>query len=134
MSPGGNSHLRSAAGPSKASSPALLLNDVSIDFCDSAKYLGIVIDNKLRFDTHVNKVVTKASQRMHIIRTFLYQSTKPLASMLFKSFIISVLTYCLPILYTSVYAKDKRDLRKIFNDGSRLGLFNIDTLDRQPDG
>ena len=82
--------------------------------------------------------------------------------MLFKSFIISVLTYCQPILYTSVYAKvaqnsepnfffgdnntkkkfgslfwanakDKRDLRKIFNEGSRLSLFNIDTLDNLMD-
>ena len=53
--------------------------------------------------------------------------------MLFKSFIISLWTYCLLILYTSVCAKDKRDLRKIFNDGGSFGLFNIDTLDNLMD-
>jgi hypothetical protein len=67
----------------KPQSPALDLNGVKIDLCDNVKYLGVLIDDKLRFSNHVTKVVSKASQRMFIIRTFLYQSTKPLASMLF---------------------------------------------------
>ena len=113
----------------KPDSPALELNCVKIDFCDNVKYLGVQIDNKLRFESHVNNVVTKASQRMFIIRTFLYQSTKPLASMLFKSFIMSILTYCLPILYTSIYSRDKKDLRKFFKQGDKLGLENIGDLD-----
>ena len=75
-------------------------------------------------------IVTKASQSMFIIRTFLYQSTKPLASMLFKSFIMSILTYCLPILYTSIYSRDKKDLRKFLKQGDKLGLENIGGLER----
>ena len=49
--------------------------------------------------------------------------------MLFKSFIISILTYCLPILYTSIYAKDKKRLRKFFKDANRLSIENISDLD-----
>ena len=93
------------------------------------KYLGVQIDNKLLFESYVNNVVTRDRQRMFIIRTFLYQSTKPLASMLFKSFIMSILTYCLPILYTSIYSRDKKDLRKFFKQGDKLGLENIGDLD-----
>ena len=59
---------------------------------------------------------------MFVVRTFNYQSTKPLACMLFKGFIISILTYCLPILFTSIYARDKKALRKFFKQGDRLGL------------
>ena len=112
----------------KPDSPTLELNGVNIDFCDNVKYLGVLFDNKLRFEDHVNNVVSKANQRMFVIRTFNYQSTKPLACMLFKSFIVSILTYCLPILFTSIYSRDKKALRKFFKQGDRLGL-DIGDLD-----
>ena len=66
---------------------------------------------------------------MHIVRTFCHTSTKLLSSMLFKSFIISILTYCLPILYTSIYAKDKKRLRKFFKDANNLSIHDISDLD-----
>ena len=113
----------------KPESATLQLDGVDIELCDNVKYLGVLIDNKLRFESHVDNLVTKASQRMHIVRTFCYTSTKLLSSMLFKSFIISILTYCLPILYTSIYAKDKKRLRKFFKDANRLSIENISDLD-----
>ena len=67
----------------KPDSPTLELNDVKIEFCDNVKYLGVLIDNKLRFENHFNNVASKANQRMFVIKTFNYQSTKPLACMLF---------------------------------------------------
>ena len=50
--------------------------------------------------------------------------------MLFKSFIISFLTYCLPILYPSIYAKDKKRLQKFFKDANHLDIQNISNLER----
>ena len=93
------------------------------------KYLGVIIDSNLRFEDHVNNVVTKANQRMFVVKTFCNQSTSALSSMLFKSFIISILTYCLPVLYTCIYAKDKKRLRKFFSLGDKLGIQNIGDLD-----
>ena len=113
----------------KPVSPALKIDDVEIEFCDNVKYLGILVDNKLRFEEHVQNTVTKASQRMHIVRTFLYKSTKSLSAMLFKSFIISILTYCIPILYPCVYAKEKRPMRKFFKEADRHELPGISDLD-----
>jgi len=51
-----------------------------------------MVDNNLRFEEYVNQTV-KASQRTYIIRTFLYHSRKPLASVLFSGFIVATLTY-----------------------------------------
>ena len=48
--------------------------------------------------------------------------------MLFRSFIVSILTYCLPILFTSIYSQDKKALREFFKQGHRLGL-DIEDLD-----
>ena len=39
-----------------------------------------------------------------------------------------ILTYCLPILFTSIYSRDKKALRKFFKQGDRLGL-DIGDLD-----
>ena len=63
----------------------------------------------------------------------MYLSSKPLASMLFKSFVVSLLMYCLPVLHTSIYAKDKKLLRKVFNDAKNLGLDvgDLDTIVKQ---
>ena len=50
--------------------------------------------------------------------------------MLFKSFIVSLISYCLPVIFTCLYASDKKSLRKIFNDATKLGIDHpdIDTL------
>ena len=66
---------------------------------------------------------------MLTIMTFSHQSTKALSPMLYKSFIISVLTYCLPVLFTCMYAKHKKRLRKFFGDGKKIGIDNIGDLD-----
>jgi len=62
---------------------------------------------------------------MYIVRNFVYLSSTTLASMLFKSFIISILTYCLPILYTSLYAKDKKQIRHFFKEALKLGIKDL---------
>jgi len=48
--------------------------------------------------------------------------------MLFKSFIMSRIAYCLLIIFTCIYASDKKAIRKIFKDCSKLGIeyLNID--------
>ena len=84
-------------------------------------YLGVEIDHKLRFETHSQNVVRKASQRMYIVRIFLYLSTKPIACMLFKN-LMCQLSYCLPVLYPAMYQRYKKEIRKIFKDANSLGL------------
>ena len=50
--------------------PLLTLNNTEINFCDSVMYLGIDIDCKLRFEDYADKIISKASQRMHIVKKF----------------------------------------------------------------
>ena len=80
----------------KPNTPKLNLDGTNISFCEKVKYLGVDIDNKLRFEDYVHKKTGKASQRMYVVKNFMYLSSKPLASMLFKSFVVSLLMYCLP--------------------------------------
>ena len=59
---------------------------------------------------------------MYIVKNFVYFSSKPLANMLFKSFIMSLISYCLPIIFTCIYASDKKAIRKIFKVCFKLGI------------
>ena len=68
------------------------------------------------------KSVLNSLPRMYIVKKFVYLSSKPLSNMLFKSFIVSVIIYCLPISFTSIYASDKKCMRKVFIDGIKLGI------------
>ena len=63
----------------------------------------------------------------------LYLSSKPLACILIKSIVVSHLIYCLPVLFTGIYARDKKALRNVFQDAQNLGLEvgNLDTIVRQ---
>ena len=35
---------------------------------------------------------------------------------------MSLITYCLPIIFTCIYASDKKAIRKIFKDCANLGI------------
>ena len=54
------------------------------------------------------------------VRNVVYFSSKPLVKMLFKSFIMSLISYCLPFIFTCIYASDKKAIRKIFWDCFKL--------------
>lgn len=53
--------------------------------CDKVTFLlGSVLYQNLSFGEHVHFVVSKAEQRVDIVRNFVHLSTKPLATMLFE--------------------------------------------------
>jgi len=87
----------------------------------------VLVDQNLRFHKHVQPVVTTVSRRMYIVKNLVYLSSKPLVNMLFKSF-MSRIAYCLLIIFTCIYASNKKAIRKIFHGCSKLGIehLNID--------
>ena len=70
----------------------LTLNNTEINFCDSVMYLGIDIGCKLRFEDYADKIISKASQRMYIVKNFLYLRFRPLVCMLIDRFVVSLLS------------------------------------------
>lgn len=55
-------------GRSPVSLPPALINSQAVDQVENYKYLGTVIDNKLRFESQVDAVCKKAHQRMYFYR------------------------------------------------------------------
>ena len=48
--------------------PPLALGDSVLEIKDKFKCVGLIINNKLKWDNHVDEIVKKASQRLHILR------------------------------------------------------------------
>jgi len=71
-------------------------------------------------------MVTTVTRRMYFVKKFVYCSSKPLAKMLFKSFIVSLIFYCLRIIFTCIYASDKNPIGNIFKDCSKIGIEHHD--------
>ena len=56
--------------------------------------LGIIVDNKLTFDQHVDSVINKATRTAHyILKKFIHLGTSYF-SLLYKTFIRPILEYC----------------------------------------
>ena len=64
---------------------------------------------------------------MGIVQTLSHQSTELLSSIKFKSSIISILTHCLPILFTNICVEDKNRMRNSFKDTDPLHIEMLKT-------
>ena len=61
------------------------------------KLLGVDIDYKLKFDTHIETLCKKVGKKLHFLaRVIKYMSTNQ-AQILMSSFIMSQFNYCPPI-------------------------------------
>ena len=87
------------------------------------KVLGINIDNKLSFDTHVTGLCRKASQKLHALSRISHFMKPKQRQIIMKSFIISQFGYC-PLVWmfhsrklnSRINKIHERSLRIVYND------------------
>ena len=89
----------------------------------SVNILGIDIDEKLTFTSHINKICRKAGRQVNVLRRLSHMLDVESRLAIFKAFIISNFNYC-PIVWhlcgkvnTSKMERiQERALRFVFND------------------
>ncbi len=92
-----------------------------MEWVSSYKYLGLIIDNKLCFDTHVESVCKKSQQRLHCIRRLNTSNiSRTLMTMYYTSYIESVLCFSICCWYGNVNMKHRNSLNGIVNQGSKI--------------
>ena len=65
----------------------------ALQICTSHRDLGVIVDDKLKFDQHVDSVVNKATRKAHyILKKFIHLDTH-LFALLYKTFIRPILEY-----------------------------------------
>ena len=92
-----------------------------IERVNHMKYLGMILDEKLTFDEHINQTYTKASQKLGILRRSreYLDTTKSLT--LYKSLVLPHLDYC-DIVYMCTTVQNLNKLQLIQNGACRTIL------------
>ncbi len=91
------------------------------EWASSYKYLGLIIDNKLSFDTHVEAVCKKGQQRLHCLRRLsTFNISRTLMTMYYKSYIEPVLCFSICCWYGNVNVEHRNSLNGIVNQGSKV--------------
>ena len=100
----------------------IVINGENVEFVSSYKYLGTVIDNKLKGDENVKRIVKKANKRLYFVRKLHHMKlNNEILSMFYKSTVESVITFGILSWYGNCPQHICNKLNKIIKCAKRLG-------------
>ena len=82
--------------------------------CSHLKILGVVFNDKLNWDSHVDAITKSASRRIHVLRQMkkIPSVTKKDLLLVYESYILSIIEYNAP-LFTSLSTENNKRLERI---------------------
>ena len=103
--------------------PALTLDNHTLDVVTTTKLLGVIIDDKLSWGDHVSAVIKSASYRLYMLRR-LKSLGLPTAELcnIFKLFILPKLTYASPAWSSSLSQTQHRRLERVQKRAAKIIL------------
>ena len=114
-------------GSSKMSN--IKINQQEVQKVTEFKYLGLVIDSDLKFKSHTANVIKKSSQRLYILRKLNSFNVKATIMVyLYKSLVLSILTFGISIWYGGCGVKEKAKLQRVVREASGIVGQKLDTL------
>ncbi len=101
----------------------ICINDVTIERQHDVKQLGITIDDKLKFDKHVQNLCKKAAKQLNVLYRFKSILDQKAKEMIYNTFILANFNYC-PIVWhfcgrvstRKMERIQERALRFLYND------------------
>jgi hypothetical protein len=101
----------------------LLIDEQALEIVQSHKVLGLIIQNNLKWNEHIDSVVSKASKRLYIIRT-LRRSSVPAEDLLeiYFAIIRSVLEYCCVVWHNTLPSYLANQLERVQKRALRIIL------------
>ena len=105
---------------------ALAIGNSSIQRTNVKKFLGIYIDDKLRFGEHIHNICVKMRRSVGVMRRLSIFVPRSVLKQLFYSFIYSRFTYGI-VCYGSAYQNQIQRLKNVINRALKL-VFNQTAL------
>jgi hypothetical protein len=68
-----------------------------IEFVENIKYLGVVIDSRLSFDSHLDLLSSRTRKLMYIFRNLRHIADKYILKLVYRSLCESILSYCITV-------------------------------------
>lgn len=101
--------------------PALTINDSPLERVEYHNVLGVTIQSNLKWDIFIDRIISKASKRLHILRVL--KRSGICSTELLKVYIAlvrSVLEYCVPVWHTSIPAFLSDEVEKVQKRAFRI--------------
>ena len=83
------------------------MGSTCLQISDCKKDIGVYIDNKISFDTHINIMIFKANRVLEVVRNTFDHMNEDVFQLIFKGLIRPLLEYAAPIWSShAVYQKE----------------------------
>ena len=109
--------------PRKKHCPSLNihLSGQSIEQVRSFKFLGVLINDTLSWDDHINNIVSKVSRKLNLLRRLSWFLPRSLLILFLKSYVFPIFDYC-DVVWNSCSKKDSDRLQSLLNYGCTIVL------------
>lgn len=112
------------------SSSCTSINGQIIQAVTEYKYLGVVLDEKLRWEQHTEMIQKKGQQRLHFLKKLVsFEVDLKIARMFYSAFVESVLTFGVLCWFGNATEAQKGKLRKIVTTSCKLMGTNMKSLE-----
>lgn len=103
--------------------PTITLNGETVSWDSSSVYLGVVLDSKLTWKDHVNRVTSKANGKLAALRPILRSKSMPMNSKLqiIRGIIVPGLTYASPV-WSGCRSAQLKQLQTVQNRALKIAL------------
>ena len=105
----------------KSADHSIIINNHKISPSQNAKYLGITIDNTIKWTNHIKSLSTKISQTLGRIRSFSYFLPFKIKKMVYNALLLPHFNYCSTI-WSSTSESNLNLLQKLLNRACRSAL------------
>ena len=106
------------------------MKGVDIEIVDAYKYLGVIIDNKLTWAQHIDKVYKKAQSRLFFLRKLKsFNVCNKMLLMFYETVICSIFSFALVCWGGNATLRDKNKLNKIIKKAESCVGSKLDGID-----
>ena len=99
--------------------PVISMRDETIKKISNCKTLGVIIDDKLLWKDHINKVCAKVSNGLGIMRRVRTFVTQPIMQSIYNSLIFPYLDYC-NMVWENTAKYNLQKIQKMQNRAARI--------------
>lgn len=99
----------------------LLAYGTDIEQVREVKLLGVIIDERLSFSSHINKIVSKMGRTISMVRRGAHLLSASAVQLVLQTLVLSCLDYC-PVIWSSATKQDRKRLQVAQNRAARLAL------------
>ena len=76
---------------------SIKINGCSVNEVNEIKDLGIFFNSRLSFNEHISSVISKARQRVFLLRKCFSHTSSAILVRAFKTYVLPILEYCSPV-------------------------------------